>query len=198
MPIEQERSPGERRIVKENTVQFTPKLSKIGIQPIYQEIDDGLTAENAGCVVRSLASAAGVEATDLDYGARLARLNGDIDETPSVQFQLPDYFSEDLRQGMLDSLATMDDLTFMDTPLGRKLRNVQIRVEAFNAEGIHKAIGKGEKVIFAGIRQHWAHIDKDSEGGLVFASDDGYRFDPESPDAHYPVLIFNFNPEGEK
>jgi|SRR5271154_2615885 len=165
--------------------------NKIPTAEISRRPESALTAKNAGCVVRALASAAGVKPTDLDYSVRLGKLDGLIKEDPHAQFNLPDYVPEETR----DAFATMDDLSLMDTPLGRKLCGVQVRVDVFPKQAILSALDNGEKVILD-MPRHWAHIEKDTQGTIVSKSDNGEPINfagSSDTDSGYLVVLLQFD-----
>lgn len=153
--------------------------------------------EANGCVVRSLQSIAGTEATEIEWEMRLSlvrgasleklftEVDGDMDALQAAMFR---NFVSDL----CDIGEYIRKLTTRDTPLGRSLRTFDVANAHRTPVDVAGEVKRGNRVMLIVMDNtgwHAAHVSPNPDGALVQLSDENQLW-PLNPNRHYDAFIF--------
>jgi len=174
--------------------EFVARVGDIGESRRFQK-----RVREEGCLVRSLASATGTEATPLDYRRRfidIDRVEGEFDEERAnallekkgslgrVQF----FAENDLKLAM----DLIRDVRRTDNPLGRALAESHVRRIAFTGVELEARVKAGETVIVRGFdakdkTPHFVHVGFNGE--QIIDLSDGRMPQRFAPDGQFRGLI---------
>lgn len=150
-----------------------------------------------GCVVRSLQSIAGTEATEIEWEMRLSlvrgasleklftEVDGDMDTLQAAMFR---NFVSDLG----DIEEYIQKLTTRDTPLGRSLRTFDVANAHRTPLDVAGEVKRGNRVMLVVMDNtgwHAAHVSPNPDGALIQLSDENQLW-PLNPNRHYNAFIF--------
>lgn len=171
------------------------RLERLGIPVINVYPEE---QEAYGCVVRSLQSIAGAEATEVEWEMRLSlvrrarsseelftEMDGDMNAFRAAMFR-------DFTSDLVDIDGYIRRLATRDTPLGRSLQRFDVSAAHRTPLDVAHEVRQGNKVmltVMEDTKWHAAHVSPNPDGALVQLSDRGKLW-PLNPDRNYDAFIF--------